>query len=73
MQDELFLVFWDGYGERLGERMILCGDRADVDGWGGGAGVGCPIGRKSDRRRRGRDGFIFKICNNKQRNLGLEW
>ena len=58
---------------RLGGRMIPCSDRAGVDGWGVGSGVGCPLGWTSDDRRRGRGGFSFKIRNNKRRILGPEW
>ena len=32
VQDEEFLVCWDGDRGRPGGRMIPCGDRADVDG-----------------------------------------
>ena len=40
MQDEVFLVCWDRDRGRPGGRMIPCGYRLDVDGWGGRAGVG---------------------------------
>ena len=46
--------------------MIPCNDRAYIGGQGCGAGVGCPLGRTSNGRRRGRDGFIVELRNNKQ-------
>ena len=73
MQDEVFLVCWDGDVCRPGGRMIPCRDGEDIDGWGGRAGLECPLGRTSDGRRRGRGGFISKIHNNDQCSLGLEW
>ena len=53
--------------------MIPCGDRADVNGWRGGSGVGCPLIFTLGGRSRGRGGFIFKIPKNKQQTLGPKW
>ena len=69
MQDAEFLVFWDRDGVRLGGRMILCGDRVDVYGWGGRAGVGFPLGRTLDGRRREWGGFMFNLHNKEQWSL----
>ena len=67
------LVFWDGDRVCPGGQMIQCSNRADVDGWGGGAGVGCTLRRKLDNRRRGKGGFRSKLHENKRRSLGSEW
>ena len=53
--------------------MIPCGNRAEVDGWGGGAGEDCPLGSTSDDRRKSWwDGFRSKLHDNNQRILGPE-
>ena len=69
----MFLVCWDGDGGFPVGIMITCGDRADDNVWEGGSGLGCPLGRKLDDRRRGRGGFRIKLHNKKQRSLGPEW
>ena len=65
MCDEVFFVCWDGEGGLLVGKMILCGNRADVDEWVGGAGVSLSLKRTLDGRRREHGGFIFKPHNNK--------
>ena len=45
----------------------------DVYVWGGRSGVGCPLVKTSDGRRRGWVGYISKLHNNKQRSLSPEW
>ena len=54
---ESFPVFWDGDGGRPGGRMIPCGDRKEVDGWGGGAGVVC-LPWTDIRRQKERVGWV---------------
>ena len=61
MRDGMFLVCWDGDGGFPGGWTIPCDERVDVHGWGGGAGVGFPLGRTSDGRMRGRGVFRFKL------------
>ena len=39
---QFFFVCWDRDGGRPSGRMILCGGKADVDGWGSRARVVCP-------------------------------
>ena len=71
MWDEFSPVCWDRDSIFPGGRMIPCGDRTDVHGWGGGAGFCCPLGQTLYSRSKGRGGFRFKLRNNKRRILGL--
>ena len=72
MWDEVFLAWWDRDGGRPCGRIIQCSDRAYINAWGGGAGVGCSLGRRSDGRRRGRGGFRINLRNNNWQILGTE-
>ena len=69
LSKQVVLIRWHRDRGRPVGKMIPYGDRAGVDGWGGGLEVCCLLGRTSYSRRRGRRRFIFKIRNNKLKSL----